>query len=74
MNRLCANGISLYLHQRRIWHCSGTGDRVKLKMNSEGKLKQELQVIAEKLADIEAEMDEYKYFQFIYYGIIYNCM
>jgi hypothetical protein len=42
-------------------------------MNSEGKLKQELQVIAEKLADIEAEMDEYKYFQFIYY-IVYNFM
>ena len=29
-------------------------------MSSDGKLKQELQVIAEKLADIEAEMEEYK--------------
>lgn len=30
-------------------------------MNSEGKLKQDMQAIAEKLADIEAEMEEYKY-------------
>lgn len=30
-------------------------------MNSEGKLKQEMQAIAEKLTDIEAEMEEYKY-------------
>jgi hypothetical protein len=30
-------------------------------MNSEGKLKQEMQAISEKLADIEAEMEEYRY-------------
>ena len=29
-------------------------------MTSEGKLKQEIQAIAEKLADIETEMEEYK--------------
>ena len=29
-------------------------------MSNEVKLKQELQIIAEKLADIEAEMEEYK--------------
>lgn len=39
-------------------------------MNSDGKLKQELQVIAEKLADIEAEMEEYKYTKWVF-GIVY---
>lgn len=34
-------------------------------MNSEGKLKQEIQAIAEKLADVEAEMEEYKYLKYI---------
>lgn len=33
--------------------------------SNEVKLKQELQIIAEKLADIEAEMEEYKYAHYI---------